>query len=122
MSKIEEREAVFQRLKKSLKQHERQLDVNNDSPISYYLNSQKPDAKGKPVFFGAVQSKKSYISYHLMPVYMFPDLLDGLSPGLKKRMQGKSCFNFKEMDEVLFKELDALTKKCFQRFKSEGLV
>ena len=122
MSKIEEREAVFQRLKKSLKKHQRQLDVNTDSPTNYYLNSKKPDAKGKPVFFGAVQSKKSYVSYHLMPVYMFPDLLDDLSPELKKRMQGKSCFNFKEMDEVVFKELDALTKTSFQRFKSEGHV
>lgn len=122
MAKNEQHEAVFQLLKKSLKNHESQLNVRTDGPTSFYLNCQAPDAKGKPVFFGAVQLKKSYVSYHLMPVYMFPDLLDGISLGLKKRMQGKSCFNFKEIDETLFAELDALTKTSFQRFKSEGYV
>jgi len=72
--------------------------------------------------FGGVQIKKNYVSYHLMPVYAFPDLLDGLSPELKKRMQGKSCFNFKTVDKALFKELGALTRKGYQRYKKEGLV
>lgn len=116
----EQRETVFQRLKELLKKHGRHLSVQTDSPTNFYLNSPTPDARGKPVFFGAVQSKKSYVSYHLMPVYMFPDLLDDMSPDLRKRMQGKSCFNFKEVDEELFAELDALTTKSFRRFKSEG--
>jgi len=120
MAQSEQRDLVFQRLKKYLKTHERHLVVQTDSPTNFYLNSPKPNDKGKPVFFGAVQSKKSYVSYHLMPVYMFPDLLDSLSPELKKRMQGKSCFNFKEPDELLFRELETLTKKSLQRFRSEG--
>jgi hypothetical protein len=66
----------------------------------------------KPRFFGAVQTRKSYVSYHLMPVYENPSLLDGISDGLRKKMQGKSCFNFTVSDPSLFEELDALTKKC----------
>ncbi len=77
---------------------------------------------GREVWFGAVGPRKSYVSYHLMPVYWFPELLKGISPALKKRMQGKSCFNFKEMDEDLFAELAALTETCYQRFKKEKLV
>lgn len=122
MTHNEKHEIVFRRLKESLQKHERRLSVQADSPLKYYLNGPKPDAKGKSVFFGAVLLKKSYVSYHLMPVYMFPELLDGLTPELKGRMQGKSCFNFKQWDEALFCELDALTKKAFQRFKSEGFV
>ena len=38
-----------------------------------------------------------------MPVYMFPDLLDGISPELRRRMQGKSCFNFKKAESALLK-------------------
>ena len=121
MAASDERDSVFQRLKKALKKHERQLDVQADSPTNYYLNGPQPDAKGKPVFFGAVQAKKAYVSYHLMPVYLYPDLLDGVSAELKK-MQGKSCFNFKAADDTLFKELEALTKVSFQRFKAEGHV
>jgi hypothetical protein len=34
---------------------------------------------------------------------MFPDLLKDLQPELKKRRQGKSCFNFKTIDEEQFR-------------------
>jgi hypothetical protein len=34
-----------------------------------------------------------------------------MSPALKKRMQGKACFNFTAVDEALFKELAALTRR-----------
>ena len=81
-----------------------------------------PRSQGKEVWFGGVQIKKNYVSYHLMAVYACPDLLDGLSPELKRRMQGKSCFNFKTVDKALFKELGTLTRKGYQRFKKEGLV
>lgn len=81
-----------------------------------------PASRGREVWFGAVRSGKRYVSYHLMPVYAFPDLLDGISPGLKKRMQGKSCFNFTRIDEHLFVELSELTARGYERFKQAGLV
>jgi len=54
-----------------------------------------------------------------MPVYMYPELFDTISPELKKRMQGKSCFNFTKVDETLFEELAALCKSSFGRFQQE---
>ncbi len=69
-----------------------------------------------------MQTRKNYVSYHLMPVYAFPELLKGASPELKKRMQGKSCFNFKAVDDKLFAELLRLTEKGYQRFKDEKLI
>jgi len=62
---------------------------------------------------------KAYVSFYLMSVYASPDLLKGMSPELKKRMQGKSCFNFKEVDEKLFKELAQLTRAGAAQF-SDG--
>lgn len=53
--------------------------------------------------------KKSQVAYHLMPVYVHPELLTDLSPELRRRMQGKSCFNFTKVDRDLFAELGALT-------------
>lgn len=79
-------------------------------------------SKGREVWFGAVGERKSYVSYHLMPVYAFPDLLKKVSPELKARMQGKSCFNFKEVDEKLFAELARLTEEGYKRFKEEKLL
>ena len=79
-------------------------------------------SKGREVWFGAVGERKNYVSYHLMPVYAFPDLLKKVSPELKARMQGKSCFNFKEVDEKLFAELARLTEEGYKRFKEEKLL
>ena len=77
---------------------------------------------GKPIYFGGVRAGKSYVSYYLMPVYMCPELLKGMSPELKKHMQGKSCFNFKQVEPALFAELGALTERGFARFRKEGYV
>ena len=49
-----------------------------------------------------------------MPIYVQPSLLDDISPALKRRMQGKSCFNFAKVDEPLFAELEALTKRGYE--------
>ena len=65
---------------------------------------------------------KRYVSFYLMSVYACPDLLEGMSPELKKRMQGKSCFNFKDVDEKLFKELAKLTKAGAARFTDGKFV
>jgi hypothetical protein len=84
--------------------------VKADEPGHYSLNTPFNAKYGKEVFFGAVQINKRYVSFHWMPVYMFPQLLDEVSVPLKKRMQGKSCFNFKDIDEPLFAELEQLTQ------------
>jgi hypothetical protein len=73
----------------------------------------------QPLCFGGVRRGKAYVSFYLMSVYASPDLLKDMSPELKKRMQGKSCFNFKAVDEKLFKELKRLTKAGAAKF-SDG--
>ena len=71
-----------------------------------------PAGKGEPMWFGQVREGKAYVGYHLMPVYTHPALAEKISPALRKRMQGKSCFNFKVADEALFEELAALTREA----------
>jgi hypothetical protein len=36
------------------------------------------DRIGRPLFVAAVQTRKSYVSYHLMPVYVQPSVDEGL--------------------------------------------
>ena len=57
-----------------------------------------------------------------MPVYMYPDLFDDISDVLRKRMQGKSCFNFNSSDKKLFDELAWFTRKSVERVKREKLL
>lgn len=115
--------SVFERLKALLEEHEPALVVTDDGPESYSLDAPRAGGYKKPHFFGAVHVKKRYVSYHLTPVYMFPEMLEGLSPGLRARMQGKSCFNFRALlgDEQL-RELGRLTEEGLERFRTEGLV
>jgi hypothetical protein len=47
----------------------------------------------------------------MMGLYTSPELRASVSPSLKKRMQGKSCFNFSSIDERLFAELADLTRR-----------
>ena len=71
-----------------------------------------PTKPKEPMWFGGVRAGKAYVSYHLMPVYSHPALAASISPALKKRMQGKSCFNFKAADPALFEALEALTREA----------
>jgi hypothetical protein len=45
-----------------------------------------------------------------------------MSPALKKRMQGKACFNFTEVDPALFRELKQLTERSYQFWRELGWV
>ncbi len=107
---------VFQQLKAILQPFAPHLTVKADTGETYYLDGPFSPKYKKELFFGSAQVKKNYVSFYLMPVYMDPELLKGISPGLKKHMQGKSCFNFKKVEPALFEELAALTRKGFESF------
>ncbi len=113
--------AVFDRLKAILSTYAAQMKIEHDAPGDYYLNTPLIGPNKKPLFFGAVQIKKNYVSFHLFPVYMYPDLLDDIPAPLKQRMQGKACFNFKTVDEALLADLAALTQQGFERLKRDRL-
>lgn len=110
---------TFAKLRGILKTYEGRLVVQADTPEEYQLASPTmTDRIGRPLFVAAVQIKKRYVSYHLMPVYAMPALAKTLSPQLKKRMQGKSCFNFTTVDLAQIEELTALTREGITRFKN----
>ena len=120
MTKSPDFQQVFERLRAILKPYEAQLTLVDDLPERYYLNGHYSQKYKKELFFGATIIQKNYVSFYLMPVYMHPELLETISSELKKHMQGKSCFNFKKVDEALFDELTTLTKHGFERFQQEG--
>lgn len=113
---------AFDELREVLTKYASKMVVVHDSPGNYYLDTKVIPPNKKPMFFGAVQIRKRYVSFHLMPVYVFVELLADVSPELKKRVQGKSCFNFKAVDKALFKELAALVKAGFDRYKKGDLI
>ena len=121
-SKSEDFQATFSTLKNLLRKYEKNLKVLSDQSDAYNLNAGFSKKFNKDIYFGGVQVKKNYVSFYLFPVYMNPKLLEGISPELKKRMQGKSCFNFKVIEKYLLTELSELTKKGFEFYKKENLI
>ena len=113
--------AIFERLKRILEKYAPALELKDDSAVNYYLNAKKLWNK-KELFFGAAAVRKSHVGFYLFPIYMFPELTDALSDTLKKRRQGKSCFNFTKLDEGPIRELEELTERGFRRFEKEGLI
>lgn len=113
---------VFAELKAILLPYATRLEVAVDSVGELHVNTRHIQKNKKPLFFGAVALKKNYVSFHLMPVYVRPQLLDSISLELKARMQGKSCFNFTKVNKPLFNELAALTKNGFASYKEQRFV
>jgi hypothetical protein len=113
---------VFAELRKLLKPYEANLHVVRDDDQELYLDTKHIQKNKKPLFFGAIQIKKSFVSFHLMPVYAKPELLESISPNLRSRMQGKSCFNFKSVEPALLQELSALAKAGYASYKEQGFV
>lgn len=84
---------VFKKLKSILEPYSSKLIIKTDAADGFSLDGAHSEKWKKELFFGAAQIKKNYVSFHLMPVYMYPDMLKNISPELKK-YAGKIMFQF----------------------------
>lgn len=124
-------ENVFERLKRILQKHAENYNVRPDTNISYGLQG-KPGPATLKVWGGKMKKPvmpvvwieigKSYVSYHIMGLYTNTALQNSMSKKLKARMQGKTCFNFRSINEELFNELELITVKANDAFKKMGFV
>ena len=116
-------QGVFERIRPFFAAHAARCVVLHDEPGRYCLGTHEMRAKdGYRTMFGGVEIKKAYVSAHLIPVYVHPDMLDEIGADLRKRMQGKSCFNFKTVDDELFAGLRSLIDAGATRFQQNGWI
>lgn len=120
-AKPETLESVFLRLRKVLLPYAKHMVVKFDGPGIYYLESAPVPKYDTEVFFGAVKTGKRFVSFHLMPVDVFPELRRSLSPALKKRMKDNSTFNFTALEPATVRELAALTRQGYQGYRRGGV-
>jgi hypothetical protein len=76
---------LFSELRAIMLRYASQLVCTTDTDGDLSLDTNHIQKNKKPLWFGGVQIKKNYVSYHLMPVYLNPQLLETISPDLKKR-------------------------------------
>ncbi len=118
---------VFASLKPVFAKVAKHLALKTDTQTEYALVTKSPSPfpqhKGHPLDFGSLRIGKSYVSLHLMPLYMNPDLSQSISAPLKKRMQGKTCFNFKEdPDPGLVAEFKRLAEQGFKQWSERKWI
>jgi hypothetical protein len=117
-----DRSETFDALKALFTPYVPHLTVTADDERTYMLDGAYSQAMKRAMFFGGVRYGKSYVSLHLMPVYTNPELLSPISDRLRKRMQGKSCFNFNTPDPDLFADLALLIHTGFKKYVDAGYV
>ena len=109
----DEFERLFERFKAMLAPYAARMHVADEGTAMYGVDMAPEGERDPSTWFAGTRLGKRYVSYYLMPIYVKPSLLDGISPELRRRMQGKSCFNFAKVDEPLLAELEALTEASY---------
>jgi hypothetical protein len=122
---------VADRYAKLLQPYAKKMTLRHDKPGSYMLETKaksfeifvngKWQTRKAPFMVAAVTAGKAYVSFHLPAVYMYHDLVATYAPSLKKRMQGKSCFNFQTYDPETARGLKALLKAGIERTKKSPM-
>jgi hypothetical protein len=110
---------VFSALRRLLEGFRDNLAVQTDKPGNYHLEDPSILHRKKPLYFAGVKTGKNYVSFHLLYLYFNPAAIKAIPPLLKKRMQGKACFNFTAVDEDCFAELGRLIGDGLKIYKSE---
>ena len=106
-------QSVFNALRERMLRSRSGMNIAEDEAGSIVLKTPWHEpGKKEPAWFGAVQLKKNYVSCHLMPLYALRSMREQVPADLRKRMQGKSCFNFKKVEPELFDLLEQLTAEC----------
>jgi len=64
-------------------------------------------------WFAGVRPGKGTAKLMLLPIKGHPELLDGISPALRKRLSGDALFTLKAGDEALLPELEQVVARAF---------
>jgi hypothetical protein len=65
-------------------------------------------------WFAGVQVADGYVKFNFLPMHEHADLLDGISPALRKHKSGASVFRFTDVDETLIAELERVVARGFE--------
>ena len=98
------------------------LDPYRDhlEPVEVYGQPflRRPD-ETKHEWFAGVNQGKGVVRFSLLPMYGHPELLEGLSPELRRRKTGASLFTFATIDDAGIAELAALLERSYAIYVGE---
>jgi len=113
---------IFARIKKQLLPYGRKMDTRVDKPGVFHLYIVKEvELAGrmfKEVYFGGVVIQKTMVAFYFFPIYSHPNNFT-IPTAIQKNLKGKSCFNFKKMDDAQEKAIGQLLNNGFSFYKKE---
>lgn len=124
----DERKSIFETLKRALEKCAPPMAVSKDKEGVYELMGNKPVPYGSKkkivpgMYFSSVVARKDMVSFYFFPLYYLKKDYQDLIPTLIKSLKGKTCFNFKKMEQLNAKELDIMLKKGVQAWKKSGYM
>ena len=122
-------EPIFQRLRGALERYSPPLAARTgtvEGKSDYHLWSEKDVVvDGRPrkeVFFAGLIVQKGYVGLYYMPVYAEPERRELFAPELLKRLEGKSCFHIRRLDDELFGQIEQALANGFALYRERGWV
>ena len=73
----------------------------------------RPGAKAHDWFAG-VQPVAGAVKLNFLPMHAHPELLDGISPALRRCKTGATVFRFRSLDDEVAAEVEALLAQGFE--------
>jgi hypothetical protein len=67
-------------------------------------------------WFAFVKAETKHVSFYLLPMVTYPELMADVSPALARRRTGKSMLRFTTADEALFEELEGVVARAYGRY------
>ena len=72
---------------------------------------------GRSMFVAAAQIKKTYVSFHLMPVYGYPQRLEGLSPRAAQADARHILFQLTAITREQLNKITAVARNGIEGFR-----
>lgn len=115
--------ATFNALRKIVSPHQGRLIVKADQAGNYTAEIPRARAGGgsSSLMFSLLITR-THVAFHFYPVYAFPDLLKDISPKLRKHMDDRTGWIFRQPDDTLFAELAGLVDAGFARYQEAGFL
>jgi hypothetical protein len=131
MPKPQTNDSTFQQLCELLRVRAGRLTIAEDTPDRFCLEAAPGPATvaawgGKtrrptiPVAW--VERRSAYVGYHLMGLNGNAPVVARLSAALRARLEGKSCFHFRQSDAALWPELGQVTEDSIAALHRGGFV
>jgi hypothetical protein len=124
----ETKNLIFDKLKKNLEKYAPPMAATyNANNPSYELIGNKPVPYGynkkiiPGMFFASIAYRKDSVTFHFFPSYMNTELKE-VAPSLYNCLKGKTCFHFKQLEQINEEELNALLAKGLEAWKKAGYM